>query len=108
MNKLPESNRPPDADPAVCGPEVSARKEPFGLLVCPTPGCGSHALRPVYKDGRIEGFNCSNGCRFSVKRNVFTDEIMYYQLDFTILTGPGRAHAGMRFLLSGEPYSEWI
>jgi hypothetical protein len=108
MSHSPESDEPPDCDPASLDSRAGQKKETFKLLICPAPGCGSRGLKPNYAGDCIEGFICANGCRFSAKRNVFTGEIMYYKLDFTILTGPDQAHPGMRFLTSGEPYSEWI
>lgn len=82
-------------------------EEPFLLTVCPVPGCGSAALRAQYERGQLVGFSCANGCRLSVRRNVFTGDVMYYILDDTLVSHAHADSRGMKFTPLGEPYTDW-
>jgi hypothetical protein len=85
----------------------SKEKEPFSLEACPTPGCGCHALNARYDGGQVCGFNCANGCEFTVRRNVFTGDVMYYKLENMVLTPQLEDSRGMKFNALGEPYTDW-
>jgi hypothetical protein len=86
----------------------NTEKETFSFETCPTPGCGCHALKARYDGGQVCGFVCANGCEFSVRRNVFTGEIMYYKLENMILSPTQDSDSrGMKFNALGEPYTDW-
>ena len=85
----------------------SEEKESFSIAICPTPGCGSRALKAHFEGGRISGFTCAGGCEFSVRRNVFTGEIMYYKLENMILSPLTEDSRGMKFTILGETYTDW-
>ena len=87
--------------------DKSGVKEPFALEVCPTPGCGCRSVMPKYEGDQVAGFTCASGCVFSVRRNVFTGEIMYYRLDDMPLSPSREDPRGMKFSLLGEPYTDW-
>jgi hypothetical protein len=79
------------------------------LSACPTPGCGSTELIPFYEDGILDRFSCDSGCHFTVKRNAFTGEIVYFHLDSfdeSRFPDPGSIR-GMKFNPVGECYADW-
>jgi hypothetical protein len=82
-------------------------KEPFTLSKCPTPGCSCEILKPEYDCNQLVGFSCANGCEFSVRRNVFTGDIMYFRLDNMVLSTTRTDSRGMKFTSLGEPYTDW-
>ena len=84
-------------------------EDEFQLVECPTPGCKSHAVHPAWDRERIIGFSCSNGCKFTAKRNAFTGEIIYYHLDDCnpAVVGSSVDAIGMKFSFLGEPYTDW-
>jgi len=81
----------------------------FQLEVCPTPDCGSTHLTLDYDNGSFIGFTCDNGCKYIVKRNAFTGDLMYFQLvDCDTTRVPSAKDArGMKFNPLGEPYADW-
>lgn len=83
--------------------------EPFTLEACPTPGCKSEELIPEYEDKRLTGFTCSHGCKFTVKRNVFTGDIVCFSLEsFDEKRVPDPEDTkGMKFTILGECFTEW-
>ena len=87
--------------------EKNEPQEPLALTTCPAPGCGSHSLMPHYDGGFVVGFTCANGCEFSVRRNVFTGDVMYYRLDSMPLSRDSKDICGMKFNALGEPYTDW-
>jgi hypothetical protein len=82
-------------------------KETFTISKCPTPGCGCGALKPEFDSGQITGFACAEGCEFSVRRNVFTGDIMYFKLDNMVLSITRSDSRGMKFTSLGEVYTDW-
>ncbi|HEX9745710.1 MAG TPA: hypothetical protein VGB30_09810 [bacterium] len=101
--RLPRSEEPESK-------ERSGKIEDFKILTCPTPGCRGFKVFPHYHQGKIEGFECSAGCKYSVKRNVFDGAIMYFQLeefDRYRIAVPSKVSRGMRFTDRGEKYYEW-
>jgi hypothetical protein len=83
-------------------------KEAFSLEACPTPGCGCHALKARFEGGQVCGFACANGCEFSVRRNVFTGDVMYYKLEKVLQSQNVACDSrGMKFNALGEPYTDW-
>jgi hypothetical protein len=105
--------QPPSFDDFIkreCTRSVIEKERPIeqlALITCPTPGCGTHALLPIYEDGALSGFSCANGCEFSVRRNVFTGEIMYFKLERLPNSPESRDLCGMKFSVLGEPYTDW-
>ena len=91
------------------GAENPEDMEPFPLEECPTPGCKADELIPEYAEGRLTGFRCNHGCKFSVKRNVFTGDIVCFSLesfDEKLLDDPDGVK-GMKFTTLGECFTEW-
>jgi hypothetical protein len=83
--------------------------EVLSLETCPTPGCNCAKLHPTYENGLLTALACANGCRFIVKRNVFTGDILYFALvgfDETRFDDPASVR-GMKFNVLGECYTEW-
>ncbi len=82
-------------------------KEKFLIHRCPTPGCRCGTVRPLMRKGKITGFSCSNGCRYTAKRNQLTGEIDYYELmtynHYRVDSGAG----GFRASHTGAPCIEW-
>jgi hypothetical protein len=87
--------------------EKDAPAEQLTLSCCPAPGCGCHALLPLYDHDMVTGFTCGNGCVFSARRNVFTGEIMYYKLERMPSQSNGSDVCGLKFTTLGEPYNDW-
>lgn len=84
-------------------------EEELAVETCPTPGCKGTELTPVHEEGLILGFSCEKGCEFSVKRNAFTGEIIYYKLekfDEKAVPSPDDVQ-GMKFTVLGEVFTDW-
>lgn len=83
--------------------------EPFSIEKCPVPGCNCGRVHPSWEDGLITGFRCDHGCVFTVKRNAFTGDIIYYKLEEFDVTRIPQANdvKGMKFNALGEPYTDW-
>jgi hypothetical protein len=104
--------QPPTFDDFLKNHAVSDSEEHFeelSIAVCPTPGCHSHSVHPFFSGSQIAGFTCGNGCRFTSRRNAFTNEIIYYRLDETnpAVVGSTVDVRGMKFNVMGEPYTDW-
>jgi hypothetical protein len=83
--------------------------EPLSLTECPIPECSGKKLFPKYKDGLLTNFTCENGCSFSVHRNIFTNDIVFYQLDSFIeshFLKPQHIR-GLKFNPVGQKYVDW-
>ena len=85
------------------------QEEPLKLQECPIPECTGSRLLPIYKDGLLTGFKCEKGCAFSVHRNIFTNDIVFYQLDSFIESNFKRPEhiRGLKFNPVGEKYVDW-
>lgn len=80
----------------------------FLIERCPTPGCKCNQVRPVYKNGTITGFTCTNGCSYRAKTNTFSDRIDYFEL---VNFNPYKVDpnsGGFRVNPDGSRYMSWI
>ncbi|MFH1677018.1 MAG: hypothetical protein ABIC40_08325 [bacterium] len=84
-------------------------EEDLAIDKCPTPGCKGKELSTVHEDSAIIGFSCDKGCEFSVKRDAFTGEIIYFKLEkFNEKAVPSPDDVkGMKFTVFGEVFTDW-
>lgn len=83
--------------------------EEFQLERCPTPGCNCGQLHVQWEDGKAITFRCDFGCVYSVRRNAFTDDLMYYLLEEFDITRFGSTTdlKGLKINALGEVYTDW-
>jgi hypothetical protein len=94
---------------STCAPGVTQVANEIEFDNCPTPGCGCKEIIPRSENGVFTSFSCDGGCVFSVKRNAFTGDIVYFKLERfneSRFKQPENIR-GMKFNPCGEPYTDW-
>lgn len=89
--------------------DAPSAHEVLNLTECPVPGCPGKHLKPGYEKGVLTSFTCENGCKFSAHRNIFTNDIVFYQLDQFVEAHFVRPELirGLKFNPIGEKYVDW-
>ena len=83
------------------------KQEYFRIQSCPTPGCGSRVIRPVYHNLILTDFTCNHGCTYHAKRNKISKEIDYFELATYNQHMIGETVPDHRVTASGQPVCKW-